>query len=99
MSTRALRPDVALWRVEGREEMKCKAYVLIETAVGKAVEIGWALGRCEWIESVQRMIGPFDVVAVANGASVVDIDDRVKGQIELLDGIVRIVVCPIVTWA
>ncbi len=79
--------------------MKCKAYVLVETAIGKAVDVGWSLGKCDWIESVQRMIGPFDVVAIAKGESVVDIDYRVKGQTESLDGIVRIVVCPIVAGA
>jgi hypothetical protein len=82
--------------MKGEEELECKAYVLIETAVGKGLEVRWALGKCDWIESVQRIMGPFDVIAIASGESVCDIDDRVKGQRETLDGIVRMVVCPIV---
>lgn len=44
--------------------MATRAYILVETAVGKTRDVVAALKGLEGVKSVDPVIGPFDVVAV-----------------------------------
>ena len=73
--------------------MAAKAFVLIETAVGRTKEVVAALSRLEGIKSVDTVTGPYDVIAVVEGESLNEIGDLVTGKIHPIAGISRTVTC------
>ena len=73
--------------------MKAKAFVLIETAVGRTREVVTALGRLEGVKSVDPVTGPYDVIAIIEGESLNEIGDLVTGKIHPIAGISRTVTC------
>ena len=73
--------------------MTAKAFVLIETAVGKNKEVIAALGKLEGMKSVDVVTGPYDVIAVIEGADLNTIGDLVTGKIHPIAGISRTVTC------
>jgi DNA-binding Lrp family transcriptional regulator len=73
--------------------MTAKAYVLIETAVGKNKEVAAALGRLKGAKSVDIVTGPYDIIAIIEGESLNDIGDLVTGKIHPIAGISRTVTC------
>ena len=73
--------------------MAAKAFVLIETAVGKAKEVTSTLNQLEGVKSVDMVTGPYDVIAIIEGASLTDIGDLVTSKIHPIPGISRTVTC------
>ncbi len=73
--------------------MIAKAFVLIETAVGKNKEVVAALGRLKEVKSVDAVTGPYDVIAVIEGADLGAIGDLVTSKIHPIAGISRTVTC------
>jgi DNA-binding Lrp family transcriptional regulator len=73
--------------------MAAKAFVLIETAVGRTKEVVAALSRLEGVKSVDTVTGPYDVIAVIEGESLNEIGDLVTGKIHPIAGISRTVTC------
>ena len=73
--------------------MAAKAFVLIETAVGKNKEVVAALNRLEGMKSVDVVTGPYDVIAVVEGVDLNAIGDLVTGKIHPITGISRTVTC------
>ena len=78
--------------------MAAKAFVLIETAVGKNKEVFAALKQLEGIESVDIVTGPYDIIAVVEADTLNDIGDLVTGKIHPVAGISRTVTC-LAIWA
>ena len=70
-----------------------KAFVLIETAVGRNKEIVAALSQLKGVKSVDIVTGPYDIVAVIEGGNLNDVGDLVTGKIQPLAGIIRTVTC------
>ncbi len=73
--------------------MTAKAFVLIETAVGRNKEVVVALGRLKGVKSVDAVTGPYDVIAVIEGADLSVIGDLVTDKIHPIAGISRTVTC------
>ena len=73
--------------------MVAKAFVLIETAVGKNKEVAAALEKLKGMKSVDIVTGPYDIIAIVEGASLNDIGDLVTGKIHPIAGISRTVTC------
>ena len=73
--------------------MAAKAFVLIETAVGKSREVVTALGKLKGVTSVDTVTGPYDIIAILQGESLNDIGDLVTGKIHPIPGIARTVTC------
>ena len=73
--------------------MAAKAFVLIETAVGKAKEVTSTLNQLEGVKSVDMVTGPYDVIAIIEGESLTDIGDLVTSKIHPIPGISRTVTC------
>lgn len=73
--------------------MMAKAFVLIETAVGKNKEVVAALGRLKEVKSVDAVTGPYDIIAVIGGADLSAIGDLVTSKIHPIAGISRTVTC------
>jgi DNA-binding Lrp family transcriptional regulator len=73
-----------------------EAYVLIQTRVGKAVEVAQELRRIEGVVSAEAVAGPYDVIARAEAVSVDALGKLVVSRIQLIDGVTRTLTCPIV---
>lgn len=73
--------------------MAAKAFVLIETAVGRSKEVVAALSKLEGVSSVDTVTGPYDIIAVVHGENLNDIGDLVTGKIHPIAGISRTVTC------
>ena len=73
--------------------MVAKAFVLIETAVGRNKEVVAALGQLGGVKSVDAVTGPYDIIAVIEGKNLNDIGDLVTGKIHPITGITRTVTC------
>ncbi len=76
--------------------MAAKAFVLVETAVGKAKEVVASLGQIEDIKSVDTVTGPYDIIATIEAKTLNNIGDVVTGKIHAVDGISRTVTCLVV---
>ena len=73
--------------------MAAKAFVLIETAVGKTKEVATALERLEGVKSVDPVTGPYDIIAIIERETLNEIGDLVTGKIHPIAGISRTVTC------
>ncbi len=73
--------------------MSAKAFVLIETAVGKTKGVIASLRQLAGIESVDTVTGPYDIIAVIEAETLNDIGDLITGKIHAIDGISRTVTC------
>ncbi len=70
-----------------------KAFVLIETAVGKTKDVYAALDKVEGIKSVDIVTGPYDIIAVVEGEDLNNIGNLVTNKIHPVPGITRTVTC------
>ena len=73
--------------------MAAKAFVLIETVVGRNKEVVAALRQLKGVKSVDTVTGPYDVIAITEGETLNDIGDIVTGKIHPIAGISRTVTC------
>ena len=73
--------------------MSTKAYILIETSVGKSRDVADTLRSLNGIESVDAVTGPYDIIAVVAAPDLNSIGDLVTSQIHIINGIVRTVTC------
>ena len=73
--------------------MATRAFILIETAVGKTRDVASTLGSAQGIKSVDVVTGPYDVIAVIEADDINAIGDLVTGKFHAISGIVRTVTC------
>ena len=72
---------------------KTKAFVLIETAVGKTKGVVSSLREVEAVTSVDVVTGPYDVIAIIEADDLSSVGDAVTGSVHTIDGIQRTVTC------
>jgi len=70
-----------------------KAFVLIETVVGRNKEVVTTLKKLEGVTTVDIVTGPYDVIAIVEGETLNDIGDIVTAKIHPVAGIARTVTC------
>ncbi len=73
--------------------MVAKAFVLIETAVGKTKAVVTSLKKIEGVKTVDTVTGPYDVIAIVEAENLNDVGDIITGKIHAIDGISRTVTC------
>jgi DNA-binding Lrp family transcriptional regulator len=73
--------------------MATKAFILIETAVGKSKEVIVSLEKLPGVKSVDAVTGPYDIIVVAESSDLNNIGDLVSRGIHPLAGITRTVTC------
>lgn len=73
--------------------MPTKAYILIETGVGKSRQVSSSLKSLSGVETVDAVTGPYDIIAVIGASDLNAVGELVNGQIHSIDGIVRTVTC------
>lgn len=70
-----------------------KAYVLIEAAVGKTVEVVAALKAVTGVNSADPVTGPYDVIAVIEGVDINAVGNLVTKKVHTINGVLRTVTC------
>lgn len=73
--------------------MSTKAFVLIETAVGKTKDVVDAISGLPGTKSVEAVTGPYDVIAVVEGADLATVGNLVTQNIHTAEGVIRTVTC------
>lgn len=73
--------------------MATRAFVLIETAVGRTKEVVSALRRVQGVASVEAVTGPYDIIAILEASDLNAVGDVVTSRIHTVPGIVRTVTC------
>jgi len=76
--------------------MSAKAFVLVETAVGKNKDVVVALNNMAGVKSVDIVTGPYDIIAVIEANTLNEIGDVITSRIHAIDGISRTVTCLVV---
>ena len=70
-----------------------KAFILVETAVGKTKEVLDKLENLGGVVSVDAVTGPYDIIAIIESESLNDIGDLVTTKIHPVAGVARTVTC------
>ena len=70
-----------------------KAFILIETMVGRTREIADAMDKIEGVKSVDLVTGPYDIIAVVEAGTLNQIGDIITQVIHPIGGISRTVTC------
>ncbi len=73
--------------------MATKAYLLVETAVGKTRDVASTLRELNGIETVDVVTGPYDIIAVISGDDMSVVGNLVTEGIHTVMGVVRTVTC------
>jgi DNA-binding Lrp family transcriptional regulator len=73
--------------------MTAKAFVLIETVVGRNKDVVTALKQLDGVKSVVIVTGPYDVITIIEGETLNAIGDLVTAKIHPIAGISRTVTC------
>ena len=73
--------------------MAAKAFVLIETVVGRTKEVVTSIKQLEGVKSVDTVTGPYDIIAIVEAKNLNEIGDLVTGKIHPVAGISRTVTC------
>ena len=73
--------------------MATKAYILIETAVGKSRDVAATLRSVDGVQAVDGVTGPYDIIAVIAASDLNAVGDLVTSQIHTINGIARTVTC------
>jgi DNA-binding Lrp family transcriptional regulator len=73
--------------------VQARAFILIETAVGKNKEIIRELKQLKGMTSVNYVTGPYDIIAIIEAENLNEIGDIVTQDIHPISGINRTTTC------
>ena len=73
--------------------MADKAFVLIETVVGRSREVVTALKKMDGVKEADIVSGPYDVIAIVEMENINDIGELLTAKIQTTAGIFRAVTC------
>jgi DNA-binding Lrp family transcriptional regulator len=76
--------------------MAIVAYVLIQTEVGKAVNVAQSVRKISGVTAADDVTGPYDVIVRTEAESLDDLGKLVVSQIQAVEGITRTFTCPVV---
>ena len=76
--------------------MMAKAFVLIETEVGKTKQAVEAIRKLESVVSVDVVTGPYDAIAVIQAKTLNDMGEMIVTKVHPVAGISRTVTCLVV---
>lgn len=76
--------------------MAVRAYVLIQTEVGKAAKVADEIRVIPGVTAADDVTGPYDVIAQAESDTMDDLGKMVVSRVQMLDGITRTLTCPVV---
>jgi DNA-binding Lrp family transcriptional regulator len=73
--------------------MPTKAYILIETDVGKSRDVATELNALNGVTTVDAVTGPYDIISVVEATDLNAVGDLVTSRIHKINGIARTVTC------
>ena len=73
--------------------MATKAYILIETTVGKSTDVSEVLTNLPDVVNVDAVTGPYDIIAIVSSKDLNSVGELVTNDIHTIPGIVRTVTC------
>lgn len=73
--------------------MATKAFVLIESSVGKTKDVLAAVQKLPGVKSVDGVTGPYDIIVVLEGKDLTTIGEVVTSKIHPIPGVTRTVTC------
>lgn len=76
--------------------MAVRAYVLIQTEVGKAASVASKVAEISGVVTADDVTGPYDVIVQAEAESVDELGKMVVSRVQLIEGITRTLTCPVV---
>ena len=76
--------------------MSTRAYVLIETSVGKSEDVAADLAVLPGVDTVDAVTGPYDIIAVVTASDLNAVGQIVTREVHTVPGIVRTVTCMVV---
>lgn len=76
--------------------MGVRAYVLIQTEVGKAASVASRVAEIPGVVLAEDVTGPYDVIVQAEADSVDELGRMVVSRVQLIEGITRTLTCPVV---
>ena len=76
--------------------MVVQAYILVQTAVGKATEVTTQIRKISGVMVAEDVTGPYDVVVRAEAPSMDELGTLVIKRVQSVPGITRTVTCPVV---
>jgi len=76
--------------------MAVKAYVLIQTEVGKSARVSAQVAGLEGVVSALDVTGPYDVIVQVEADTMDGLGKLVASRMQLTEGITRTLTCPIV---
>jgi DNA-binding Lrp family transcriptional regulator len=72
------------------------AYILIQTQVGKPLEVAREAAKVEGVLSSESVTGPYDVIVRAEARDLDLLARTVLSRIQEIDGVTRTLTCPVV---
>jgi DNA-binding Lrp family transcriptional regulator len=76
--------------------MTVHAYVLIQTEVGRSVDVAQRMAEIDGVVLAEDVTGPYDVIARTEAGSIDELGRLVVGQLQLIEGVTRTITCPVV---
>ena len=89
-------PDEVVEGALASAAMSVRAYILIQTEVGRSGQVAAEVAAIDGVRSADDVTGPYDVIAVAEAARVDELGKMVVSRVQLIDGITRTLTCPVV---
>jgi DNA-binding Lrp family transcriptional regulator len=78
------------------EPIVVNAYILIQTEVGKAVEVAREISAISGVTSAEDVTGPYDVIVRAEADSMDALGKLVVAKVQGVAGIMRTLTCTVV---
>ncbi len=76
--------------------MATRAYILIEAVVGQTQPVADALRLLPEVQSVDRVTGPYDLIAMVEASDLGAIGELTTRQMHTINGIMRTVTCLVI---
>jgi DNA-binding Lrp family transcriptional regulator len=73
-----------------------QAYILIQTEVGKAMEVASTIRDIDGVAQVEAVTGPYDVIVLTEARSVDELGKLVMSQVQTVAGITRTLTCSVI---
>lgn len=73
--------------------MPTRAFILIETEVGRAKQVAEALRNVPEVLAADVITGTFDVIAIIEAPSMSAMAEVVTGQVQAIRGVLRTITC------
>jgi DNA-binding Lrp family transcriptional regulator len=74
-------------------EVVTRAFILIETQVGRAQQVALALRTFQGVRSADVITGTFDVIALIEAPDMAAMADLVTGRVQGIRGVLRTITC------